>query len=200
MANNPFLDELPILDKNNTLSYINYETISDEHKEFLRSDTWDFQFTVPAAAVYFPGNQLLRARTVSISPQFPVNIGQMQATIRQFTILQNTISGTTSGSISFEYQDREDQAIIAWLDDWRDKLGSREHRYAFRKEDTIAQGKLTLMNSSRMPIRIYEILTMQPIDSGQGLSPMLTSDDPVDVGKISATFTFEHYRLIWKNV
>lgn len=200
MANNLFLDAKELLLQNDGLNYINYETLSEEHKEFLRSDIWDFQFTEPAAAVYFPGNALLKARTQAVNPQFPVGLGQMQAVIRQFTIQQTTISGTTAGSLSIDYNDREDQAINAWLDDWRDKCGGREHRYVFRKEDTIAQGRLTMYNSSRKPIRIYDVLTMQPTDIGNGLNPAFNSDDPQNVGQISATFSFEHFRLTWKNV
>lgn len=200
MSNNLFLDEKEILQQNDTLNYINYETISEDNKEFLRSDVWDFTFTQAANAVYFPGNALLKARTQAVNPQFPVGLGQMSAVIRQFTIQQTTISGTTAGTISIDYNDREDQAITAWLDDWRDKCGTRESRFSWRKEDTIAQGRLTMMNSSRKPIRIYEILTIQPTDVGNGLNPAFNSDDPQNVGQVSATFAFEHYHLAWKNI
>jgi len=200
MANNLFIDAKEIIMQNDGLNYINYETLSEEHKEFLRSDVWDFQFTEPAAAVYFPGNAMLRARTQAVNPQFPVGLGQMTAVIRQFTIQQTTISGTTAGSMGIDYNDREDQAIMAWLDDWRDKCGGRENRYVFRKEDTIANGRLTVYNSSRKPIRIYQVLTMQPTDVGNGLNPALNSDDPQNVGTISATFSFEHFELEWKNI
>lgn len=200
MANNLFLDAKELLLQADGLNYINYETLSEEHKEFLRSDVWDFQFTEPAAAVYFPGNALLKARTQAVNPQFPVGLGQMTAVIRQFTIQQTTISGTTAGTLGIDYNDREDQAILAWLDDWRDKCGTRENRYSWRKEDTIAQGRLTIYNSSRKPIRIYSILTIQPTDVGNGLNPSLNSDDPQNVGQVSATFSFEHYNLDWKNI
>lgn len=200
MAGNLFLDAKEMILQNDGLNYINYDTLSEEHKEFLRSDTWDFQFTAAANAVYFPGNALLRARTQAVNPQFPVGLGQMTAVIRQFTIQQTTISGTTAGTIGIDYNDREDQAIIAWLDDWRDKCGDREHRYTFRKEDTIANGRLTIYNSSRKPLRIYSVLTMQPTDVGNGLNPSLTSDDPQNVGQVSATFAFEHFRLDWRNI
>lgn len=200
MASNLFLDAKEMILQNDGLNYINYETLSEEHKEFLRSDVWDFQFTQAANAVYFPGNALLKARTQAVNPQFPVGLGQMTAVIRQFTIQQTTISGTTAGTIGIDYNDREDQAIMAWLDDWRDKCGGRENRFTFRKEDTIAMGRLTIFNSTRKPIRIYSVLTMQPTDVGNGLNPSLNSDDPQNVGQISATFSFEHFHLDWKNI
>jgi hypothetical protein len=200
MASNLFLDAKELMLQNDGLNYINYETLSENNKEFLRSDVWDFFWSQPAAAVYFPGNAMLRARTQAVNPQFPVQLGQMTAIIRQFQIQQSTISGTTAGSISIDYNDREDQAIFAWLDDWRDKCGDREHRYAFRKEDVVAQGRLTIYNSSRKPIRIYDCLTMQITDPGNGLNPSLNSDDPQNVGQVSATFSFEHFKLAWKNI
>lgn len=200
MANNLFIEAKELMLQADGLNYINYDTISESNKEFLASDVWDFQFTQPAAAVYFPGNALLKARTISVSPQFPVALTEMTATIRQFTIRQTVISGTTAGTIGIDYNDREDQAIMAWLDDWRDKTGDREHRYRFRKEDVSAQGRVTIYNSSRKPIRVYDLLTMQILDSGTLLNPPMTSDDPQNVGQTSATFSFEHYHCTFKNI
>lgn len=200
MAGNLFLNSKDYIGQNDVLNYINYESISEGHKEFLRTDVWDWDWTVPPAAVYFPGNDLLKTRTISVMPQFPVAIGMMQAVIRQFTIQQSTLSGTTAGSLSIEYHDLEDQAINLWLDDWREKLGTREDRFSFRKEDTIAHGRLLVMNSTRRPIRSYSVRTVQPSDIGQGISPQLTSDDPQDAGNISTSFNFEHYSLEWKNI
>ena len=200
MANNLFIQAKDMIQQNDTLNYINYQKISEGHKEFLRSDVWDFEFTKVADAVYFPGMDLLHARMMSVTPQFNVGLSQMQATIRQFTINQTALSGTTSGSLSMDFMDREDQAITVWLDDWRDKMGSREERYAFRKEHTYSDGKLTHMNSSRKPLRIFEIYTIQPTDVGGALNPSYGSDDPQNVGQISASFSFEHYKLLWKNI
>lgn len=200
MANNLFIDAKEMTKTNDTLNYINYNNISEEHKEFLRSDVWDFTFTSVANAVYFPGMDLIHTRLMGVSPQFPTGLGLMQATIRQFTINQAVISGTTAGSLSMDFMDREDQAITIWLDDWRDKMGDREYRYAFRKEDTIANGRLTMMNSSRKPIRIYSVYTIQPADVGAGINPSFTSDDPQNTGQISANFNFEHFKLDWRNI
>lgn len=199
---NLFLDAKELLLQNDQLNYINYNTLSQERREFLRSDLWDFEWTKPCNAVYFPGNAFIKARTRSVTPTVNSQIGQMTATIRNFNIFQAVYSGTTEGTISIEYQDLEDQSIMAWLDDWREKLGDREHRYTFRKEDTCAEGKLTVFNSSRKPIRIYELKTIQLQDPGaSGLySPGFTSEDPSDLGQVSASFHFEHIELVWKNI
>lgn len=200
MAKNLFLDAKELLLQNDGLNYINYATLSEEHKEFLRTDLWDFEFTVPAPAVYFPGNAMLKARTQGVDPAFPGALSEISAVIRQFTIRQSVISGTTSGTITLQYIDREDQAIAAFIDDWRDKLGARDNRYTFRKEDTIAEGKLTMYNSSRKPIRIYAMHALQPNDGTGGLNPSFNSDDPGQAGQYSLPLTFEHFELIWKNI
>jgi len=198
---NLFLEAKELLLQNDQLNYINYDTLSQERKEFLRSDLWDFEWTKPCNAVYFPGNAFVKARTKSVNPSLNSSITQLTATIRNFNIYQSVYSGTTEGTISIEYQDFEDQSIMAWLDDWREKLGDRENRYTFRKEDTCAEAKLTMFNSSRKPIRIYTLRTIQLTDPGiSGLySPSFSSDDPSDLGTISASFHFEHCELTWMN-
>ena len=198
---NLFLDAKDLLQQNNQLNYINYDTLAQEKREFLSSNLWDFEWTKPCNAVYFPGQEFVRARTKSVNPQFTGSIGQMSAVIRNYTIYQAVFSGTTEGTLTFEFQDFEDQSIMAWLDDWRQKLGDRSNKFAFRKEDTSAEGKLTLFNSSRKAIRTYTFRCIQPQDiSTTGLySPSLTSDDPTDLGSISATFHFEHAEITWEN-
>lgn len=198
---NLFLEAKSLLEKNDQLSYINYDDLNQSGYEFLRSDLWDFQFTVPAPAVYFPGNDFVRRRMRAVTPTFNSSIGQLGAVIRGFQIWQNTYSGTTAGTITIEYQDFEDQAIMAWLDDWREKLGDRSNRFSFRKQDTVAQGELTVFNSSRVAIRKYTIKSIQLQDPGaSGLySPGFNSEDPSDLGQISANFSFEHMELSWEN-
>jgi len=198
---NQFLQSSVITDQNSDLDYINYDSIREDNKEFLLSNVWDFKWTTVPAAVYFPGNPLLKVRTTSVTPQFNIGITQMMAIVRQFTIQQSVITGTTAGSISFEYVDKEDQAITAWLWDWREKMGGMKDRFLFRKEDTIGEGVLTMYNSTRRPIRIYTLRTMQPIDIGNTLNPQFNSDDANNNNSMaSATFAFEHWELNWANM
>lgn len=200
MAGNLFLDAKELLLQNDGLNYINYNTLKEEHKEFLLSNLWNFRFSVPPAAVYYPGEQMLAARTQSVDPSFPGGLTEVSAIIRQFTIRQTVMSGTTAGSFTVQYNDREDQAIAVFIDDWRDKLGDRENRYMFRKEDTIATGILTMYNTSRKPIREYTLHAVQPGDGSPVIQGSFNSDDPTNIGQYSIQFTFEHMDLTWKNV
>lgn len=198
---NLFLDVKDLLQQNDGLNYINYETLSEEHKEFLRSDLWDLEFIQYPAAVYFPGNTLLKARTTGCTPSFGAGLTEISAIIRQFNIRQTVISGQTNGTISVDYNDREDQAIRAFIDDWRDKLWNRQNRYTFRKEDTIATVKLTHFNSSRKPIAEFIMYAVQ-LQGGADdiINKGFTSDDPSNIGEYNITYSFEHYDVNWVNI
>lgn len=198
---NLFLDTRALLEKNDSLNYINYDEIREEHKEFLRSDLWDLEVIEAAHAVYFPGNQMLKVRTTGVSPSFGGGLTEIEATIRQFRIRQTVISSTTSGTISVTYIDREDQAIRIFLDDWREKLWGRENRYTYRKEDTIATWRLTHFNSSRKPIAKFLMYAIQP-SSGidETINKSFDSGDPQNIGEYNITYSFEHYSLEWCNI
>lgn len=190
-----FLDAVDVLGNNDNLSYINYQSLKNKNQEFLRSDTWDFEFTKHPAAAYFPGNDFIRKRLMNVNVSVPTQLGMMTANIRGFQINQVTYSGTTSGTISLDFMDMEDQAITLWLDDLRDKYGSRKNRFAFRLEDTIGEAKLTMMNSSRIPIREYIFYGLQLQDPGNGLNPPFSGDDPQNVGQISCSWIFDHFDM-----
>lgn len=193
------LDPADILDKNSQLNYINYEDINDDQSEFILSNLWDFEFTVPPACVYFPGNKLIKTRMVSCSPNFPQGVTQVNGTVRQFQINQSVPSGNTNCSVTLEFIDREDQAISVMIRDWANKIGDSDTKFQYRKEDTICHGILTMFNTSRVPIRRYKCLTGQPT---AGFEPSLSfnSDDPSQIGNVSLALNFEHYRLIWENL
>lgn len=194
-----FLDPKDILERNDALNYINYENINEDQKEFLLSNLWDFEFLQAPAAVYFPGNALIKTRLVSVSPTFPQGVTTVNGTIRQFQINQAVPSGNTNANVTLEFMDREDQAISIFCRDWANKIGDLDTKFQYRKEDTVCMGILTMFNTSRVPIRRYKMYTGQP---SAGFEPSLTfgSDDPSNIGQVSLQLTFEHYRLIWENL
>lgn len=170
------------------LGYINYTTLREENKEFLRSDLWDMEWLESPHAVYFPGNDLLKARTVGCTPSFGAGLTELSAIIRQFYIRQTVISGQTNGTISVDYIDREDQTIRAFIWDWKEKLWGNNDRYTFRKEDTIGTVKLTQFNSSRKPIAKFIMYGVQ-LNGGQDdiINKSFNSDDPSNLGEYSIT-------------
>ena len=200
MADNRFLDETDLIGQNDDLDFMDYSNIRQEGKEFLLNVFWRFSFIHPPSAVYYPGEDLVNIRLRSTAPQIPLGITDLSVVLRQFTSAQTVASGTTSGTVTLSMTDFEDQPLLAWFFDWRDKLGSYKHRFIFRKEDTTAEGKLVMYNTSRKPIREYRLYSLQPTDIGNGLNPTFGSGDPEQVGDFDVTLRFEHIDLIWRNI
>lgn len=192
-----FLDPKSILSTNNSLSYIEYNKINENQKEFLRTDLWDFSFTIPPAAVYFPGNEFLKTRLISVSPSFPGSIGEISAKIRGFDILQK-VGVNSSGSVSLTFMDREDQSVSAFKRDWQEKITSMDNKFTYRKEDTVAECVLRMYNSTRTEITQWTLHTCQ-LDDGV-ISRSFTSDDPSNNGEIEMTLKFEHMFMEFKNI
>lgn len=191
-----FLRPQDVFAGNGNMSYVNYETINDDNKEFLRNDMWEFKFTKFPNAVYTPGNERLQARLQSVQPQLPFSLSEMRAVIRQFAIRQTIFSGDTSGTITLQFVDREDQMVTAFINDWAQKFGDRERRTVFRKEDTVAQCELIIMNSTRVPIRKYTFYNCQIIGDGMATFGVpYTSDDAQQSGDCVLNLAFEHFKL-----
>jgi len=200
MANNVFIDSRDILGDNDHLNYINYMTLNNENREYLRTDTFDIEFIVPPSAVYFPGNTFFKGRIRGVNLTVPTGLAEISSVIRQHQIRQKVIQGTTYGTFTIDWIDFEDQGVSAFIEDWRDKMGGRKDRYAFRKEDTIAQCKLTWFNASRLPIRDYHFWAVQPDDGNGTINPQFNSGDPQQAGEFSTTFSFEHFEMNYLNL
>jgi hypothetical protein len=199
---NPFLQVSDMVSQYDSLNYIQYDQIRQTKQDFLLSNQWDWDWVTRPKAVFMPDNSYLKAHMKGCTPTFNSQIGEVSATIRHNKIRQSVMSGDQGGTITIEYEDFEDQGISAWLDDWREKFGDRKYHYAFRLEDTYADGLLTQFNSSRRPIRKWTVQTIQLNDPGNAgfYTPGLTGEDPADLGAISAVFAFENAYPVWNNI
>lgn len=183
------LDPSEILKKNDALNFINYTKINNEQQEFLRSDLWYFEFTVPPACVYFPGNDIIKTRLTAVNIQTGGSLGQITANIRGFNIKQNV--GTQSdGTVSLTFVDFEDQSISIFKRDWQQKLTNMDNKFTYRKEDTVAQCKLVQLNSSRIPIYEWVFNTCQLTDGT--IQRTFGSDDAAQNGDVDMNLSFEH--------
>lgn len=200
MATNRFLNAIDIIGADNDwLKHIDYHKINESQKEFLRSDMWEFQFIAPPACTYYPGNDYVAARLKAVSPQFPALFGgKIAATIRQFEIHQ-TGSVRSNGDITLTFQDREDQAMTAFVEDYAQKASDRDNRFSFRKEDLICECKLIIFNTSRIPVREYRMFGCIPTQ-GNFNEGNFGSEDAAEIGEVSLTLSFEHYKKFLLNV
>lgn len=177
------------------LDFIEYSTIKDTNKEFLRNDLWDLEFTVKPNAVYFPGDLIIRTRLISFDPGTPNSLEPLEHNIRGFQIKQRARQ-KTDGSMTLTFVDREDHAISYFIQDWFDKISDRATQVGVRKEDYVAEIKYTIYNSSRVAIKELIFHNCMPADKG------LPENGTSDVGsnsEVTLNLDYEHYERTFLN-
>jgi hypothetical protein len=194
-----FLSAIQALAGNSNMENVNYIDISENHKEFIRKDTWELNFTKKPAAVYYPGDEIVKSRCTTVSPSLPTSIAGIQHNIRGFQINQKT-SRNTAGTVNLTFVDREDQAITVMCDDWRNKISDNDNKYSFRKEDTIADLRYSMMNSSRFGIRDIIMLTCQPNDIGLQEEGDSEPEQSSSNSEVTLGLDFEHSKRIYNNL
>lgn len=180
------------------MNFIQYETYKDNNKEFLRGDMWELEFTNPPKIVYFPGSDILSARLTQVNLGIDTSVTGFEKRLRgAFTIYQQT-GQQTSGQMTLQFTDREDQAITYFADDWRQKIADRDTKYSFRKDDLVADIKLTITNSSRIEVRVLKFYNC--IIQDAGLDENGVAEDGTDRAEVPMTLKFEHYERSFSNL
>ena len=114
-----------------------------------------------------------------------------------YVVIQKT-GQNTSGTISLQFTDREDQAISYFVDDWRQKIADRDCKYSFRKEDLVCDAKLEIFNSSRVPVRTLKFYNC--IIQDAQLDENGAAEDGSDRADVPLNLQFEHYERIFENL
>jgi len=180
------------------MNFIQYETYKDNNKEFLRGDMWELEFTNPPKIVYFPGNDLINARLNQVNLGIDTSSSGFEKRMRgNYVIFQQT-GQQTSGQITLQFTDREDQAISYFADDWRQKIADRDTKYSFRKDDLVCDIKLVITNSSRIDVRTLKFYNC--IIQDAGLDENGVAEDGTDRAEVPITLKFEHYSRDWENL
>ena len=107
-----------------------------------------------------------------------------------YVIFQRT-GQMTSGQITLQFTDKEDQAITYFVDDWRQKIADRDTKYSFRKDDLVADAQLVITNSSRIKVRTLNFYNCIIRDAG--IDENGTAEDGTDRAEVPLTLDFEHY-------
>lgn len=181
------------------MKFIDYtSTYKDDNKEFLRGDMWEFSFLNPPKIVYYPGDTIFKARLNQVNVGIDSSVSGFEKRMRgNYVIFQKT-GQSTSGTLSLSFVDKEDQAITYFVDDWRQKIADRDTKYSFRKDDVVADCKLVITNSSRIPVRTLTfyncIIQDAPIDENG------VAEDGTDRSDIQLSMNFEHYERVFNNV
>lgn len=183
---------------NGNMNFIEYQTYKDNNKEFLRGDMWEFTFTNPPKIVYYPGDDIFKARLNQVNLGIDTSVSGFEKRMRgNFVIFQQT-GQQTSGQITLQFTDREDQAISYFADDWRQKIADRDTKYSFRKDDLVADAKLIITNSSRLDVRVLKFYNC--IIQDAGLDENGVAEDGSDRAEVPITLKFEHYDRSFSNL
>lgn len=194
-----FIKALQVLGDNTEMGYVNYQNIAQNHKEFLLPSNWDLYFTKKPAAVYFPGDDIIRARCATVEPSVQDAISGVEHTVRGYTIKQKT-STNTSGTCTINFIDREDQAIVAFVTNWRECISDPETKFSFRTEDTYADIQYRLFNTSRIAVRQLRMLKCQPSDATLPESSISDAEVSSTLAEIPLALDFDHYSRKLLNV
>lgn len=191
-----FPDTAAILQKNDMLNYLTYENINEENRELIQTNNWDFEFITRPAAVFFPGNEIIKRRLTSVSLNAGGAVGNIETKIRGFQIYQ-AAGVTSNGSVSLTLVDKEDQAISIFLNSWQQAITNMDNKFQYRKEDTVCTCRLIQLNTSRIPIAKWTLKNCQPT---QTVIQRQFTDEPQNGGEMTLELNFEHMVLDWKNI
>ena len=200
MSRSPFLNSQDFINTDDALSYLNYASLIEDNKEFLRTDMFNFEF-IPVSKSGSRVlnidliNKILKESLIKIEPCFPSAPCEIAAIFRSWPKQrQSTTINNTSGYIILKFNNKHEYELLKFIEDWKNN-SKREGRFAFLKEDVVADGKLTMFNTSRKPVRIYNLYTMYIMgDETDKLN------DTANKEEVYLQLGFEHFTLDWENV
>lgn len=190
---------LVVGNKDLKMNFINYQNYAAGNKEFLRGDMWEFKMDQSPAIVYYPGDDIINQRLNQINLGIDTSVNGFEKRMRgNYVIFQRT-GQQTSGQITLQFTDREDQAISYWVDDWRQKIADRDCKYSFRKDDVTAKEcTLVITNAQRLSVRTLKFYNCIIRDAG--LDENGTAEDGTDRAEVPLTMDFEHYERVFDNL
>ena len=143
------------------MSEITRSNMRMDTQEILTSFDWELEFTHKPNAVFYPGDQTLILRLKNVSLNTDTTNSVLQAQLRGFTVIQSGLT-ENSGQLTLNFQDFEDQAIAAFLEDWVTKCNTRSTRRSVHKRDLYADITVRRLNSFRKAVREWRCETCLP--------------------------------------
>lgn len=188
-----------VRDSNGYMNFIDYHrSYKDNNKEFLRGDMWEFTIINPPKIVYYPGDKIFKSRLNQVNLGIDTSVNGFEKRMRgNYVIFQRT-GQTTSGQISLQFTDREDQALTYFFEDWKNKICDKDTRYSFRKDDLVCDAQLVITNSSRVKVRTLNFYNCILRDAG--FDENGSAEDGTDRAEIPVSLDFEHYERIMDNL
>lgn len=173
------------------LSHRNYFKIAEQNLEAIRGDIWDLNITKWPLAVYNPGEEILKIRLKSVSPGVTTDFTTIDKTINGHTLHSPGGRGATNGSSTFNYEDKEDQALTYMINDYLNQCSDPDTGFGRHKTELVMEYNLMFYNTLLKPIRKIEFYSS--IYGGSTL-PEDTTDRGGDLSAVSLTQKFEHHK------
>lgn len=179
--------------------FIDYvQTYRDNNKEFLRGDMWEFKFLNAPKIVYYPGDDIINARLNSVNVGLDYSSNGITKRMRGGWDIYQQTTQSTSGTLTLQFVDKEDQAITYFIDDWRQKIADRETRYSFRKDDVVGDCQLFITNSSRIDVRTLTFYNVVIQSGDMDENGALESES--DRADVTLSCKFEHMSREFNNL
>jgi len=173
------------------LSHRNYLRVAQTNLELIRGDLWDFEFnegTDWPRAVYFPGMEIFKTRLKQASISLANAASPIEKDVFVTHVHQNAGRDIQTGSVTFNFIDREDQALTYMLNDWLNQIGDPFTGLGRHKTELLLNGKFvfydTLLNKKRQIICDAGILTATDIPDTPG-------EKGSDLSEVSMTINFQ---------
>lgn len=171
------------------MNYVNRLQANQNNQEIPTSYEWEIQFDHKPNIVFWPEDALhkIRIKTVNLTGGDPTGLSQ-STELRAFHLVQPGLQ-PANGTVSFAYQDFEDQAIAAMIQDWADKCSTRDTHRSAHKRDLYCDITLIRLNSFRKPINQYKCLVGLPQNGSYGDQ---FTDNKTMLGQMGLTIDFQY--------
>ena len=176
------------------MDLINKDSMIDRTTQLLTSFEWDLTFKTWPPAVFCPGQSIFRIRTTGIEPpKWPDNT-PISAQLHGFRVIQSGLTENT-GTFTINYQDFEDQSLVAFFLDWTYKSCDPATRSGYRNEDLMSDIILYRLNSSRKATKMWKCMGCLPANVNHN-DAMNSDKTPIGDGTISLEVEYYEIKLL----
>lgn len=173
------------------LSHRDYKRVAQSNLEMIRADLWDVEFDESSdwpKAVYFPGMEYFKTRLKSLSITMANGTTKIEKEIFVSKIHQNAGRDVQTGTVTFNFIDREDQAITNMLNDWLNQIGDPNTGFGRHKTELTFNCTIVFYDTLLVPKRKI-VCDCGILDSAE--IPETPGEKGADMSECAMTISFQ---------
>lgn len=176
---------------------INYDNIRENDVEIRRKDFWLCEIAIPSLLKDYMTTDQLCIRMQECEPSFEEYTKVEEVVIRGFKVLQATRAdgAPSSGTLSCTLQDRVDQKIAYFFEQWRNLIADRDALFGLPKTAYMTDIVCTYYDINQNPLRRFYLINA--VYTSGGLPNVTAEADAGLEDPYNVEFTFEHYKPDW---